>query len=52
MMTEIGVGVITAAIWANEPLGVRELTGIALITIAGLCEFLYAPMRKALLRNG
>jgi drug/metabolite transporter (DMT)-like permease len=52
MMTEIGVGSITAAIWANEPLGVRELTGIALITIAGLTEFLYAPMRKALLRDG
>jgi len=52
MMTEISVGGITAAIWANEPLGVRELTGIALITVAGLSEFLYAPMRKALLRNG
>ena len=52
MMTEIGVGGITAAIWANEPLGARELTGIALITIAGLIEFLYAPMRKALLRDG
>jgi len=50
-MTEISVGGITAAIWANEPLGVRELTGIALITIAGLSEFLYAPMRKALLRD-
>jgi len=52
MMTEISVGGITAAIWANEPLGVRELTGIALITVAGLSEFLYAPMRKALLRDG
>jgi drug/metabolite transporter (DMT)-like permease len=51
MMTEISVGGITAAIWANEPLGTRELVGIALITIAGLSEFLYAPMRKALLRN-
>jgi drug/metabolite transporter (DMT)-like permease len=51
MMTEISVGGITAAIWANEPLGARELTGIALITIAGLIEFLYAPLRKALLRN-
>ena len=51
MMTEISVGGITAAIWANEPLGTRELIGIALITIAGLSEFLYAPMRKALLRN-
>jgi drug/metabolite transporter (DMT)-like permease len=52
MMTELSVGGITAAIWANEPLGVRELSGIALITVAGLSEFLYAPMRKALLRNG
>jgi drug/metabolite transporter (DMT)-like permease len=51
-MTELSVGGITAAIWANEPLGARELTGIALITVAGLCEFLYAPMRKALLRDG
>ena len=49
MMTEISVGGITAAIWANEPLGTRELTGIALITTAGLIEFLYAPLRKALL---
>ncbi len=51
-MTELSVGGITAAIWANEPLGVRELTGISLITLAGLSEFLYAPMRKALLRDG
>ena len=51
MMTELSVGGITAAIWANEPLGVRELSGIALITLAGLTEFLYAPIRKALLRN-
>jgi drug/metabolite transporter (DMT)-like permease len=51
MMTEISIGAVTAAIWANEPLGVRELAGIALITIAGLSEFLYAPIRRALLRN-
>jgi drug/metabolite transporter (DMT)-like permease len=50
-MTEISVGGITAAIWANEPLGVRELTGIALITLAGLSEFFYAPMRRALWRD-
>ena len=52
MMTEISVGGITAAIWANEPLGARELTGIALITLAGLCEFIYAPIRRALWRDG
>ena len=51
-MTELSVGGITAAIWANEPLGARELIGIALITVAGLSEFLYAPMRRALLRDG
>ncbi len=51
-MTEISVGGITAAIWANEPLGARELTGIALITIAGLIEFIYAPIRRALSRDG
>jgi drug/metabolite transporter (DMT)-like permease len=51
-MTELSVGGITAAIWANEPLGVRELTGIALISIAGLIEFIYAPIRRALWRDG
>ena len=51
MMTEISVGGITAAIWANEPMGTRELTGIALITLAGLSEFLYTPMRRALWRD-
>jgi len=51
MMTELSVGGITAAIWANEPLGARELTGIGLITLAGLSEFIYAPMRRALWRD-
>ena len=51
-MTELSVGGITAAIWANEPLGARELTGIALISTAGLIEFIYAPIRRALWRDG
>lgn len=50
-MTELSVGGITAAIWANEPLGMRELTGIGLITLAGISEFIYAPMRRALWRD-
>ena len=50
-MTELSVGGITAAIWANEPLGVCELTGIGLITLAGISEFIYAPMRRALWRD-
>ncbi|MFT7673523.1 MAG: drug/metabolite transporter (DMT)-like permease [Gammaproteobacteria bacterium] len=45
-MTELSVGGITAAIWANEPLGARELLGIGLITIAGLSEFVYAPVKS------
>ena len=49
-MTELSVGGVTAAIWADEPLGLRELTGIALITIAGLSEFIYVPIRNALMR--
>ena len=47
-MTEISVGGITAAIWADEPLGMRELSAILLITIAGLSEFIYTPIRKLL----
>ena len=47
-MTELSVGGITAAIWANEPLGLRELSGIALITLAGLSEFLYRPLCRVL----
>jgi len=47
-MTELSVGGITAAIWADEPLGLRELSGIALITLAGLSEFIYRPLCRAL----
>lgn len=37
-MTEISAGTVTAAIWANEPFGLRELAGVILITSAGLVE--------------
>jgi drug/metabolite transporter (DMT)-like permease len=37
-MAEICVGTITAAIWADEPFGLRQLLGIALITLAGILE--------------
>ncbi len=49
-MTELSVGAVTAAFWANEPLGTRELLGIALITLAGLAEFIYAPVSRFLRR--
>ena len=37
-MTEISVGTATAAIWAGEPFGAREIVVVALITAAGLAE--------------
>jgi drug/metabolite transporter (DMT)-like permease len=37
-MTEISVGVVSAAIWAGEPFGTREIIGVILITLAGLAE--------------
>jgi drug/metabolite transporter (DMT)-like permease len=37
-MTEVSVGAATAALWANEPFGWREIAGIALITCAGLLD--------------
>lgn len=37
-MTEISVGAVTAAIWAGEPVGMREIVGVIVITAAGLTE--------------
>jgi drug/metabolite transporter (DMT)-like permease len=39
-MTEISVGTATAAIWAGEPFGAREIAGVVLISAAGLVESL------------
>ena len=38
MMTEIIFGSITAALFANEPFGLREITGVMLIASASLVE--------------
>jgi len=38
LLSEVVVGVITAALWAGEPFGASELIGAALITCAGLAE--------------
>lgn len=40
-MTEISVGSVTAALWAGEPFGAREVVGILLIAGAGLLESVY-----------
>ena len=42
-MTEISVGTVTAALWAGEPFGLREIVGVLLISGAGLAESLQAP---------
>ncbi|MEO0486727.1 MAG: DMT family transporter [Pseudomonadota bacterium] len=41
-MTEISAGTITAAIWAGEIVGPREIVGVVLVSLAGLLE----PVRK------
>ena len=42
-MTEISVATVTAAIWAGEPFGLREIVGVVLISSAGLAESLPLP---------
>ena len=41
MMTEIIFGSITAALFADEPFGTREILGIILISAASLFEPVY-----------
>ncbi|MBT4890684.1 MAG: hypothetical protein HON65_14135, partial [Rhodospirillales bacterium] len=50
LMTEISVGTITAAIWADESFGFQEIAGVILITGAGLLEVLVIPISKIRLR--
>lgn len=40
-MTEISAGTITAAIWAGEHIGTREIAGVVLVSLAGLLEPVY-----------
>lgn len=45
-MTEISVGTTTAAIFAGEPFGVKEITGVIFITLAGIAEPVYQIISK------
>ena len=45
-MTEISIGTATAAIWAGEPFGMREIAGVLLISMAGVFEPLVALLRR------
>lgn len=51
-MTEISVGAATAALWAGEPFGAREVIGIILITAAGLAESIPLPKRFKSVASG
>lgn len=50
-MTEISVGTVTAAIWAGEPFGLRQITGVVLISLAGLAEVIAVPLGRLRLRG-
>jgi drug/metabolite transporter (DMT)-like permease len=50
-MTEISVGAVTAAIWAGEPFGAREIAGVVLITVAGATESLWDLWLKPRLKR-
>jgi len=50
-MTEISVGALTAAIWAGEPFGIREIVGVVLITAAGATESIWDLWLKPRLRR-
>ena len=45
-MTEISVGAVSAALLTEEAFGIREITGIVLISLAGLAEVLLPAARR------
>jgi drug/metabolite transporter (DMT)-like permease len=50
-MTEISVGAVTAAIWAGEPFGFREIVGVVLISAAGVTESIWDLWLKSRLKR-
>ncbi len=46
LMTEVVVGVVSAALFANEVFGMRELAGTLLISAAGAVEILRGGKRR------
>ena len=51
-MTEVSVAAITAALFADEPFGYRELLAVGLITLAGLSEPAIGLLRRLLPARG
>jgi drug/metabolite transporter (DMT)-like permease len=50
-MTEISVAAVTAALWAGEPFGPREIAGVVLISAAGAAESLWDLWLKPRLKR-
>lgn len=46
ILTELVFGTVSAALWANEPFGWREILGAGLILCGGIAEVLLAPTSK------
>lgn len=51
-MTEISAAAVTAAIWAGEPFGTREISGVILISAAGIFEPVLNMYRSRVLKTG
>ena len=51
-MTEISAAAVTAAIWAGEPFGLREVSGVILISAAGVFEPALHWYRSRTLQSG
>lgn len=47
LMLEVAIGIVTAAVFTNEPFGLREFAGAVLIISAGLTEFARMSSRPA-----
>ena len=50
MMFEVIVGLVSAALFATEIIGVRELVGVALVLLAGFTEFMPLTSRQEPIR--
>jgi len=46
-MLEVAIGIVTAAVFTNEPFTLREFAGAVLIISAGLTEFARMSSRSA-----
>jgi drug/metabolite transporter (DMT)-like permease len=51
-MTEISAAAISSALWSGEPFGLREILGIALITVAAALESVRDLWREGRLARG